>query len=180
MRFTEVAVSGARVIDPEPRGDERGFFARLWCQDEFRRAGLTAEFRQCNSSFSVHRGTLRGLHYQAAPFEEVKLVRCVRGAVFDVVVDVRQGSPTFGRWFGIELTADNRRMLYVPGGCAHGYLTMEDGSEVEYPVSEPYHPEAERGIRWNDPAFRVEWPDVGTLTMSDKDKAWPDFTALKQ
>ena len=116
-----------------------------------------------------------GLHYQTAPYAEVKLVRCVRGSVFDVLVDLRPDSPTYTRWFGTELTAENRRMLYVPEGCAHGYLTLEDESEVVYPVSRPYHPEAERGIRWNDPQFGIAWPEAGALTMSPKDERWPDY-----
>jgi dTDP-4-dehydrorhamnose 3,5-epimerase len=175
MRFTETHVSGAFLIQPEPRGDERGFFARLWCRDEFAARGLTADFVQCNDSFSARRGTLRGLHYQTAPYQEVKLVRCVRGAIFDVLVDLRPASPTFARWFGTELSAENRTMLYVPEGCAHGYLTLEEASEIVYPVSRLYHPEAERGVRWNDPRFAIEWPDAGSLTISAKDEQWPDY-----
>jgi len=175
MRFTETTVHGAYLIDAEPRTDERGFFARLWCRDEFAARGLSAEFVQCNDSFSARRGTLRGLHYQAAPHAEVKLVRCVRGRVFDVLVDLRRDSPTYTQWFGTELTAENRRMLYVPEGCAHGYLTLEDDSEVVYPVSQPYTPDAERGVRWNDPRFAIAWPPVDTLTLSPKDQQWPDY-----
>jgi dTDP-4-dehydrorhamnose 3,5-epimerase len=175
MKFTETSVSGAYLVEPEPRGDDRGFFARLWCQDEFAAHGLAAEFVQCNDSFSARRGTLRGLHYQIAPYAEVKLVRCVRGSVFDVLVDLRPESPTYRHWFGTELTARNRRMLYVPEGCAHGYLTLEDESEVVYPVSRPYRPEAERGIRWNDAQFGISWPEAGALTMSPKDERWPDY-----
>jgi dTDP-4-dehydrorhamnose 3,5-epimerase len=177
MRFTETSVSGAYLVDPEPKGDERGFFARLWCRDEFAARGLSADFVQCNGSFSARRGTLRGLHYQIAPFQESKLVGCIRGAVFDVVADVRPGSPTFGRWFGATLTGANRTMLYVPEGCAHGYLTLEDASEVVYPVSQMYRPEAERGIRWNDPRFNIDWPYPGPLTVSAKDREWPDYAA---
>jgi dTDP-4-dehydrorhamnose 3,5-epimerase len=177
MRFAETAVHGAFLVDPEPREDERGFFARLWCRDEFAAHGLTADFVQCNDSFSARRGTLRGLHYQTAPFGEVKLVRCVRGSVFDVLVDLRPDSPTFTRWFGAELSAANRRMLYVPEGCAHGYLTLEDQSEVVYPVSREYRPEAERGVRWNDPRFAIAWPHLEPLTLSPKDRQWPDYQA---
>jgi dTDP-4-dehydrorhamnose 3,5-epimerase len=162
MRFAETTVHGAFVIDPEPREDERGFFARLWDRDVFAARGLTADFVQCNESFSARKGTLRGLHYQAAPHGEVKLVRCVRGAIFDVLVDLRPDSSTYTRWFGAE-------------GCAHGYLTLEDQSEVEYPVSCAYHPDAERGIRWNDPRFAIAWPDVEPLTLSPKDRQWPDY-----
>jgi dTDP-4-dehydrorhamnose 3,5-epimerase len=141
----------------------------------FAARGLTADFVQCNESFSARKGTLRGLHYQAAPHGEVKLVRCVRGAIFDVLVDLRPDSSTYTRWFGAELTAANRRLLYIPEGCAHGYLTLEDQSEVEYPVSCAYHPDAERGIRWNDPRFAIAWPDVEPLTLSPKDRQWPDY-----
>ena len=175
MTFTDTSISGAYLIGPEPRRDERGFFARLWCRDEFARRGLNAAFVQCNDAFSAQRGTLRGLHYQAAPHQEVKLIRCVRGAVFDVIVDVRPDSTTYLAWFGAELTAENRAMLYVPEGCAHGYLTLTDGSEVVYPVSAPYEPGAERGIRWNDPRFGIEWPLTDGLTVSPKDEQWPDF-----
>jgi len=170
------AVAGAFLIQPDTRGDERGFFSRMWSLDEFSAAGLNAAFVQCNDSFSVKRGTLRGLHYQAAPYGEVKLVRCVAGAVFDVVVDVRPGSATFGKWAGATLTAANRTLLYVPEGCAHGYLTLEDETEVVYTVTQNYHPEAERGIRWNDPYFAVDWPLKDGLTLSPKDQGWLDFT----
>lgn len=175
MKFTDTAIAGAFVVEPEPRADARGTFARLWDQEEFRARGLSTAFVQCNDSVSHRRGTLRGLHYQAAPHGEVKLVRCVRGAVFDVAVDVRAGSPTFGRWFGVELSGENRRMLYVPEGCAHGYLTLADACEVIYPVTATYHPECERGVRWNDPRFAIAWPDVGPLSLSDKDRSWPDW-----
>lgn len=175
MRFEKTRVDGAYLVHPEPHADDRGFFARLWCVEEFAEHGLTASFVQCNNAFSAKRGTIRGLHYQAAPWEEVKLVRCVRGAVFDVLVDLRPASRTFRQWVGVELTSDDRTMLYVPAGCAHGYLALADESEVIYPVSAPYHPEAERGVRWNDPAFGVEWPDVGALTISAKDAAWLDY-----
>ncbi len=175
MRFTETTVSGAYLIDAEPRGDERGFFARIWCREDFAAHGLSAEFVQCNDAYSARRGTLRGLHYQAAPHGEIKLMRCVRGSVFDVIVDLRPGSPTHAQWFGAELTADNRRMMYVPAGCAHGYLTLEDDSEVVYPVSTAYHPQAERGVRWDDPRFGIAWPNTTPLTISDKDRQWPDY-----
>lgn len=175
MKFTSTTVEGAFVVEPEPCEDARGLFARLWDQEEFRARGLAADFVQCNDSFSHKRGTLRGLHYQAAPHGEVKLMRCVRGAIFDVALDVRAGSATFGRWVGLELSAENRRMLYVPAGCAHGYLTLADETEVIYPVSAAYHPECERGVRWNDPRFAIAWPEVGALSLSDKDQRWPDW-----
>ncbi|MEZ5317509.1 MAG: dTDP-4-dehydrorhamnose 3,5-epimerase [Vicinamibacterales bacterium] len=176
MRFTETAVAGAFVVDLEPRGDERGFFARVWSRHAFEARGLKADFVEFNDSFSAHRGTLRGLHYQAGEAAEVKLARCIRGSVFDVAVDLRPGSPTYRRWTGVTLSADNRRMLYVPEGCAHGYLTLEDGAEVVYPVTHVYTPEAEGGIRWNDPAFGIEWP-IAPEVISPKDQAWPDFPA---
>jgi dTDP-4-dehydrorhamnose 3,5-epimerase len=175
MRFSETPIQGAFLVEAEEKRDDRGFFARLWCRDEFAARGLTADFVQCNDAFTSRKGTLRGLHYQADPFGEVKLVRCVRGAIFDVVVDVRRDSPTFARWFGATLSADNRTMMYVPEGCAHGYLTLEDDSEIVYPVSRPYRPEAERGIRWNDSRFGIDWPPVQPLTLSVKDQGWPDF-----
>jgi dTDP-4-dehydrorhamnose 3,5-epimerase len=175
MQFVATPIDGAYLVEPMPQGDDRGFFARVWCRDEFAAHGLNAAFVQCNDSLSRHRGTLRGLHYQVAPHAEVKLIRCVRGAVFDVLVDLRPSSPTYLRWYGIELTAANPTMLYVPEGCAHGYLALEDDTEVMYPVTSVYCPEAERGVRWNDPAFGIAWPDVGPLTLSTKDQAWPDY-----
>lgn len=175
MQFIETAVIGAYLVRPEVRADERGLFARLWCQEEFAARGLRADFVQCNDSFSAERSTLRGLHYQVAPYEEVKLVRCIRGAVFDVLVDLRPESASYRRWVGVELTADSRSMVYVPAGCAHGYLTLMDNSEVEYPVSQFYQPAAERGIRWNDPLFGIEWP-FAPCRMSVKDQSWPDYT----
>ena len=174
MIFTETPIAGAWMIDPEPRGDERGFFARAWCQQEFASRGLGAAFVQCNDAFSRWQGTLRGLHYQADPHAEIKLMRCVRGAVFDVLVDLRPGSPTYLKWFGADLSADNRRMLYVPAGCAHGYQALADECEVLYPVSAFYAPAAERGVRWDDPAFRIAWP-LPPAHMSDKDRQWPDY-----
>jgi dTDP-4-dehydrorhamnose 3,5-epimerase len=146
----------------------------MWCRDEFAASGLNGDFVQCNDIFTRRSGTLRGLHYQTAPYEEAKLVRCVRGAVFDVVVDLRRTSPTYLGWFGTSLSGDTRSMLYVPPGCAHGYLTLEDDSEVIYPVSAPYAAAAERGVRWDDPAFGIEWPVTPTL-VSPKDQSWPDY-----
>ena len=175
MRFTETRVQGAYLVEPEPRGDDRGFFARIWCRDEFAAQGLSAVFVQCNDAFTAKRGTLRGLHYQSAPHEEVKLIRCVRGAVFDVLVDLRPASPTYAQWVGVTLSAENRTMVYVPEGCAHGYLALEDGSEVIYPVTKAYQPAAERGVRWNDPRFGIEWPEIGPLLISPKDEGWPDY-----
>jgi len=174
MQFLETRIAGAWLVQPELRVDERGSFARLWCHDEFAARGLDANFVQCNTSFSVRRGTLRGLHYQAPPHAEVKLVSCVRGRVFDVVVDLRRTSATYGGWFGVELNPDNRTMVYVPEGCAHGYLTLEDGSEVTYPVTAAYAAGAEQGIRWNDAAIGIEWP-IEPVVLSPKDQQWPDL-----
>ncbi len=174
MHFIETPIAGAWLVELEPRGDERGHFARVWCEEEFRSRGLSGRFVQCNTSRSRHRATLRGLHWQAEPHGEVKLVRCIRGAVYDVIADVRPDSPTRGRWFGAELTADGLMLLYVPAGCAHGYETLVDDSEVMYPVSTPYVASAERGVRWNDPAFDIRWPLV-PQHLSAKDTAWPDF-----
>lgn len=171
MRFLPTPVTGAWLVEPEARADARGSFARIWCRDEFAAHGLRADFVQSNASFSAQKGTLRGLHYQAAPHGEIKLVSCVRGRVFDVLVDLRPSSPTYRRWFGVELVPESRRMLYVPEDCAHGYLTLEDNSEVIYPVTMAYHPESERGLRWNDPAIGIEWPLTPTV-ISDKDQAW--------
>ena len=179
MIFTGTPIDGAWILDLERRGDERGFFARVWCQSEFRSRGLTADFVQCNTSHSVYRGTVRGLHYQIAPHEEVKLVRCIRGRIFDVIVDLRPASASYLRWFGAELTADNRRMLYVPTGCAHGYETLEDDTEVEYPVSAAYVAAAEKGVRWDDPRFQIAWPEP-PRHLSGKDRAWPDFDESRQ
>jgi dTDP-4-dehydrorhamnose 3,5-epimerase len=177
MIFTETELKGAFIIEIERRGDERGFFARAWCQKEFEAHGLSPNWVQANLAFSKKRGTLRGLHYQIAPYEEAKLMRCIRGAIYDVIVDLRQESPTYKRWLGVELSADNRKMLYVPEGFAHGYQTLVDNSETYYPVSQFYSPGFERGARWDDPAFGVEWPITENLIISDKDKSWPDFSS---
>jgi dTDP-4-dehydrorhamnose 3,5-epimerase len=174
MIFTKTPIAGAYLIDLEKRGDDRGFFARVFCRDEFGEHDLETQFVQINNSSSAERGTLRGLHYQLAPAEEVKVVRCIAGALWDVIVDIRPESPTFGRWFGAELTAANRRMMYAPRGMAHGFVTLTDDTEAFYLVSAFYAPERERGIRWNDPRFGVEWP-VTPIVMSDKDRDRPDF-----
>ena len=174
MRFLETPIAGAWLVDLEPRADERGFFARVWDTEVLVSRGLRGDFIQCNESGSVRRGTLRGLHYQAAPYGEVKLVHCTRGRVFDVVADVRTDSPTYLQWFGAELSRDNRRLMYVPEGCAHAYLSLEDDCEVIYPVTAAYRQDAERGIRWNDPAIGIQWP-IEPVVLSDKDRRWPDF-----
>lgn len=175
MIFNETSLKGAYVIDLEPRQDERGFFARTFCRREFEEHGLISYVVQANISFSHKKGTLRGMHYQLAPFAETKLVRCTRGALYDVIVDVRPDSPTFKQWFGVELTGDNYRMLYVPEGFAHGFLTLEDNTEASYQVSEFYAPGYEQGVRYNDPAFAIQWP-LEVQVISDKDRSWPDYS----
>jgi dTDP-4-dehydrorhamnose 3,5-epimerase len=177
VTFEPTNIEGAMLLRPQPVVDDRGVFARLWCREALAARGLAADFVQCNRARSTRRGTLRGLHYQESPFAEAKLVRCVRGAIYDVIVDVRDDSPTYRRWLGIELSADDGRMLYVPPGCAHGYQALEDDTDVEYPVTAPYHPEAERGIRWNDPLFGIAWPITSGVTMSTKDQEWTDYPA---
>ncbi len=174
MKFTETPLPGAFVIDLEKRGDDRGFFARVFCEKEFRTHNLVQHFVQVNNSLSGERGTLRGMHYQLPPHAETKLVRCIRGALWDCILDLRPESRTFGRWFGIELSAENRRMLYVPKGFAHGFLTLADDTEAFYFVDEFYAPQHERGIRWDDSAFKIQWPGSPTI-LSDKDRNHPDF-----
>jgi dTDP-4-dehydrorhamnose 3,5-epimerase len=174
MRFHPTPVSGAHLIELEKRGDDRGFFARLFCEREFSEQGLVNRFVQANDSLSRTIGTLRGLHYQLPPAAEVKLVRCIRGALHDVVVDLRPDSPTFGRSFGARLDAENRLMMYVPRGCAHAILTLEQDTEALYLVSAFYSPEHERGVRWHDPRFDIEWP-IEPREISQKDANWPDF-----
>jgi dTDP-4-dehydrorhamnose 3,5-epimerase len=174
MIFTETPVEGAYLIDLEKRGDERGFFARAFCRNEFAAHGLETDFVQINNSLSAARGTLRGMHYQLPPAAEVKVVRCLSGALWDVVLDLRPGSPTWGRWFGAELSAENRRMMYAPKGLAHGFVTLRNDTEAFYLVSAFYAPELERGVRWNDPAFGIEWP-VEPVVISDKDRDRADF-----
>jgi dTDP-4-dehydrorhamnose 3,5-epimerase len=169
-------LAGAFVIRVERRVDERGFFARSWCQREFDEHGLNPRIVQCNVSFSEKRGTLRGMHFQAKPKEEAKLVRCTAGTVYDVVIDLRPDSRTFCEWVAVELSACNHLMLYVPEGFAHGFQTLEDGTEVFYQMSEYYHPELARGVRWNDPAFGIRWP-IADPVLSDRDRGYPDFVA---
>lgn len=175
MKFQETKLRDAFIIEQEPRGDERGFFARTWCEKEFKEHGLVTRFVQCNNSFSQQKGTLRGLHYQVAPHEEAKFMRCIRGAIYDVIVDLRPDSQSFTQWVGVELTADNRKMVYIPEGCAHGFQTLTDEAEVMYPVSEFYSPQFEQGIRWNDPAFMIQWPISDFPHVSEKDNSWPNF-----
>jgi dTDP-4-dehydrorhamnose 3,5-epimerase len=174
MTFTECGLAGALVVDVERLADERGFFARSHCAAEFVAHGLEGVFRQCSISFNERRGTLRGMHFQAKPHAEAKLVRCTAGAVFDVIVDIRSQSPTYRRWFGTELTAGNRRALYIPEGFAHGFISLADQAEVLYMISVAYAPGFGRGFRWNDPAIGIEWPMRPTL-LSARDAAYPPF-----
>jgi dTDP-4-dehydrorhamnose 3,5-epimerase len=174
MIFHETPLPGVRLIELEKRGDSRGFFARMFCRDEFAKAGLETSFVQMNNSLTGQKGTLRGMHYQLMPDAEVKVVRCVRGALWDAVVDLRPDSPSFGKWFGAELSAENRHMMYVPRGFAHAFLTLTDDAEAIYLVSAFYAPQSERGVRWNDPRFGIEWP-IEPAEISEKDGKWPDF-----
>ena len=174
MTFTETRIAGAWIVDITAIRDDRGFFAMTWLPAEFRERGLEAALAQCNLAWNDKRGTLRGLHFQRAPHAQAKLVRCTRGAVHDVIVDLRPGSPTFRQWTGVELTEDNRRMLYIPGGLAHGYITMTDDAEVFYQASSPWEPKAEAGVRWNDPAFGIAWP-AEPVVISERDATWADF-----
>jgi len=173
MIFTPTKVQGVLLIDLEKRQDERGYFARAWCAEKFADQGLPS-FVQTNMSLCKQRGTIRGLHWQAAPYGEAKYMRCIRGAIFDVAFDVRPNSPTFGQWFGTELTSENRRAMFIPEGCAHAYQALTDDAEVIYSASRAYAPGAERGLRWNDPALNIAWP-IAEVIVSDKDRAWPDF-----
>lgn len=172
MRFEETPLSGAFVVEIEPRRDERGFFARTFCRETFRSQGLVDDYPQANHSRSHERGTLRGLHFQRAPHAEAKLVRCVRGAIFDVIVDLRAGSPTRLAWHSVVLDAGSERMLYVPEGFAHGFQTLADDTDVIYQVSHPYTPNAEGGLRFDDPALAIPWPETVTA-ITEKDRSWP-------
>lgn len=174
MFFRETNLKGAFIIQPEERGDSRGFFARTWCQKEFKEQGLNWQIVQCNISFSKKKGTLRGMHYQAKPFEEAKLVRCTRGAIYDVMIDLRPDSPTFKQHVAVKLTANNHKMVYVPEGFAHGFQTLEDNTEVFYQMSCEYAPEYSRGVRWNDPAFSIEWPVKNPIIL-DRDNSYRDW-----
>lgn len=176
MKFTETKLPGVYVIEPRRFEDERGFFAPSFTAKEFAARGMASVFVENNISFSKNRGTLRGLHYQAAPHGQAKLIRCTRGAIFDVAVDLRRQSPMFKQWTGVELSEENRSMLYLPGDCGHGFQTLADDTEVFYIVSTPYVPESSRGFRWNDPAFGIDWPDVGARVLIQRDQEYPDFS----
>lgn len=174
MIIEPTPIAGAYTIGIEPIADARGFFARTWCRREIEQLGLCADIAQCSISVNLRKGTLRGMHLQGPPHEETKIVRCVKGAIFDVVLDLRRDSPTFLRWHGVELSSANRLALYIPAGCAHGFQTLEDDCEVAYQISEFYHPECSRPVRWNDRAFGIEWP-LPVAVMSAADQTYPDF-----
>lgn len=175
MIFKETEIEGAYIIELNKHKDKRGFFARTYCENEFKNEGISFNPVQANMGYSKNRYTLRGLHYQLSPYAEAKLVRCTKGKLFDVIVDLRKDSGTFGNWTGVELDAKSHTMFYVPEGCAHGYQTLVDKTEISYMVSAFYEPSAERGIRWNDPAFEIEWPNTEDMIISEKDQKWPDF-----
>jgi dTDP-4-dehydrorhamnose 3,5-epimerase len=174
--FSETKLKGAFVIEIQKLTDNRGFFARSWCQNEFSEHGLTARILQVNISYNIKKGTLRGMHYQATPYEETKLVRCTKGAIYDVIIDLRPDSPTYSQWIGVHLTADNYKMLYVPENFAHGFQVLEDNTEATYQVSQFYTPGSERGIRWDDPKFGIDWP-MEVRVISEKDGSWPLYSA---
>jgi dTDP-4-dehydrorhamnose 3,5-epimerase len=175
IKFIETKLKGAYVIEPEIISDNRGFFARSWCQKEFAEMGLNSHLVQCNISFNLHQGTLRGMHYQIAPYEEAKLVRCTAGAIYDVIIDLRSDSETYKKWVAVELTAENRKGLYIPEGMAHGFQTLVENSEVFYQMSEFYHPESARGIKWDDRVFNIDWPTCSQRVISDRDLSYADF-----
>jgi len=171
--FTETRLKGAYTIDIEPHEDARGFFARVWCKNEFAEQGLVSDLAQCNVAYNRRKGTLRGMHYLQAPHAEAKLIRCTKGAVYDVIIDLRPDSDSCRQWLALELSEDNHRALYVPEGFAHGYVTLRNDTELFYQMSQIYVPEADTGVRWNDPAFGIEWPDVGDMIIAEKDQLWP-------
>lgn len=173
--FTELEITGVFLVEPELHSDDRGFFARIWCPEEFKKWGLNGRLVQCSVSFNAKKGTLRGMHYQVAPYQEAKLIRCSHGAIFDVAIDLRPESPTLQRHVGVELSEQNRKMLYVPEGFAHGFITLRDQTEVLYYISEFWSPEHARGVRWNDPAFDIKWPAEPRI-IADRDRSYPDFT----
>jgi dTDP-4-dehydrorhamnose 3,5-epimerase len=179
MIFHETGLDGAYLVELEPRTDERGFFARSWCQQEFAERGLNSSLVQCNISFNKERGTLRGLHFQRAPYEEAKLVRCTQGAVFDVIIDLRPNSPSFTKHYSVRLDCDNRQTLFVPEGFAHGFQTLCDSTEVFYQMSQSYVPGTGTGVRWDDPAFGIEWPLPNPL-MNKRDRNWPDWSPARR
>jgi dTDP-4-dehydrorhamnose 3,5-epimerase len=178
MIFLESPLKGAFVLEPERYHDERGFFARTYSEQEFREHGLNPRVVQCSTSFNKRKGTLRGMHYQSAPFEEAKLVRCTQGRVLDIIIDLRPDSPTFTKHFSVVLSADNGKMIYIPENFAHGFQTLIDNTEIHYQMSQVYSPEHARGVRWNDPAFAIQWPPEENRIMNERDRNYPDFEYL--
>lgn len=174
MKFIETKLPGVFEIQLEPKSDERGYFARAWCRKEFESHGLSSDIAQSNTSFNLKKGTLRGVHFQQEPNAEIKLVRCTRGSIFDVVLDLRPASPTFKKWISLTLSTSSQNMVYIPEGCAHGFLTMEDNTEVFYQMSEFYSAESARGVRWDDPAFNIQWPEE-VVVISERDRTYPNF-----
>lgn len=174
MIFTETRLKGAHIIEPEKLGDARGFFARSFDSEIFKKNGLNPNVHQCNMSYNKKKGTLRGMHFQLPPYQEAKYLRCIRGKIYDVVVDLRQKSETYKQWISVELSVDNYKMIFVPEGCVNGFQTLTDEVELIYQASQAYTPEYERGLRWNDPAFKIDWPLEPTV-MSEKDRSWPLF-----
>lgn len=174
MKCTALPLAGAYQVEIEPASDGRGFFARTWCAEEMRKLGVNVQFVQCSISYNERRGTLRGMHYQAQPYSESKLVRCTAGAIYDVLLDLRPESPTFRSWVAVELTSANRKAVYAPSGFAHGFQSLSDHTEVFYQISEGYRRDFSRGVRWNDPAFGIKWP-LETVILSERDRSFPDF-----
>ena len=177
MTFQETALAGVFVIDPERVPDERGFFARTFAHDLFAARGLATAFAQCSVSFNHRAGTLRGMHFQAPPHDEIELIRCTAGAAYDVALDLRPDSATYRQWMAVELSAENRRMVYLPAGIAHGFQTLVDETELFYQISVPYHAPSSRGVRWDDPAFAIAWPPAAARVISERDRAFADFVA---
>ena len=175
INFKETVLKGAFVIEPETFADERGFFARSFSDQEFARQGINSRLVECNISYNLKKHTIRGMHFQSAPHAQAKLVRCTAGAILDVIIDLRPGSSTLGQWFGVELTSRNHRMLFVPEGFAHGFQTLEDETEVFYEVSDYYAPASCGGVRWDDAAFRIDWPEKENVTINERDRSYPDF-----
>jgi dTDP-4-dehydrorhamnose 3,5-epimerase len=178
MKIKPTKLAGVFLVEPEPVADDRGHFSRLWSAGEFKTLGLDPHLNQVNVSFNKTQGTLRGLHFQAAPYEETKLIRCLRGKIYDVLVDLRADSPTYLKWEGYELTSETQKMIYAPKGMAHGFLTLDDNTEVLYVMSDGYRPESAKGLRWNDPFFHISWPNE-PVVISDRDNSYPSFSSPK-
>jgi dTDP-4-dehydrorhamnose 3,5-epimerase len=175
MIFTETKIKGVYIIQPELLTDERGFFARSFCKEEFQKHELETDIVQCNISYNKKKGTLRGMHYQVPPFEEAKMVSCTKGSIYDVIVDLRRDSPTCCQWVATEINDKNFKMMYIPKGCAHGFQTLEENAIVYYQMTEFFHPECAKGVRWNDPVFKIDWPIIQTVIISENDQKYPEF-----